>query len=108
MPERSGTSSPVSERSNFTFSSFDDDFFFFNLGPFKIRGARKPACNANSAKAFPDGSRQLIGSIHSIGRWGMLPDVRFRPALGLSGPSFSDFILYCYSHYSFDRIGGFH
>jgi hypothetical protein len=37
----------------------------FPRGPFNNNGAKKPDCNANSASFFPDGNRQLIGSIHS-------------------------------------------
>jgi len=59
--------------------------FFFTLGPLKISGAKNPACKANSARAFPDGRRQLIGSIHSIGSGG-IPPVDFRePIPGFRG-----------------------
>jgi hypothetical protein len=46
----------------------DASGFFLPLGARMINGARKPVCNANSASALPEGRRQLIGSIHSIGR----------------------------------------
>src|SRR5579872_4228224 len=64
--------------------------FFVIFGARIMSGARNPVCSANSASAFPDGKRQLIGSIHSIGRWGILTLLLLRPApvlrrLGLSG-----------------------
>jgi hypothetical protein len=43
-----------------------------------INGAKNPDCNQNSASAFPDGRRQLIGSIHSIGMLGIRTDERPR------------------------------
>ena len=45
--------------------------FLFVLGARIIRGARNPVCRANSASALPEGRRQLIGSIHSMGIWGI-------------------------------------
>jgi hypothetical protein len=41
--------------------------FFFGCGARINSGAKNPVCNANSANAFPEGSRQLSGSIHSMG-----------------------------------------
>ena len=49
-------------------------------------GARKPACSANSARSFPDGSRQLIGSIHSIGIRGIRVERR-RRSIPASAPA---------------------
>jgi hypothetical protein len=65
-------------------------FRFFSRGVPIIKGAKNPACNANSANAFPDGNRQLIGSIHSIGIWGILKGAR--PRLPDPVFSFSAFI----------------
>jgi hypothetical protein len=65
----------------------------FNRGIPNINGAKKPDCNANSANAFPDGSRQLIGSIHSMGMVGIRMGVRpRRPPPGLRGFEFCTFI----------------
>jgi hypothetical protein len=65
------------------------------LGVPNMSGAKNPACNANSANACPDGSRQLIGSIHSMGIRGIRTEERLlRPAPKLRGLIFCDFILF--------------
>jgi hypothetical protein len=71
-----------------------------------INGAKKPACKANSASAFPEGRRQLMGSIHSMGRCGIAWDERFRPAAALRalGIPFISGTPLIY----FGGIGGFH
>ena len=90
MPESSGASfTRFSTTAGFTAGA--GIFRFFNRGDPIIKGAKKPACKANSANAFPDGNRQLIGSIHSIGIWGILTGTRpLRPVF--PEPALSDFI----------------
>jgi hypothetical protein len=82
VPDCSGTSLFTALIGFMTGLLSDDAFatFLFTLGPLRISGARKPACNANSASALPDGKRQLIGSIHSIGSVDMPTDTFLRPA----------------------------
>jgi hypothetical protein len=100
VPELSGASSI-----DFSTTGGTTGFAFFFAGPLNISGARNPACNANSAKAFPDGSRQLIGSIHSmgIGEIRMLECPR-RPTP--NPPGFCAFIV-CSTDY-FGQFGVFH
>jgi hypothetical protein len=77
-------------------------------GELNIKGAKNPACNANSASAFPDGKRQLIGSIHSMGICGIRMGELRRPALLPRWLAFWDFMSSCAPRYNFDRVGGFH
>src|SRR4029077_8259652 len=66
LPECSGTS-PCLSATTGPAGAGAGAFLRFKFGRSSIIGARKPDCSANSASSFPDGSRQLIGSIHSIG-----------------------------------------
>jgi hypothetical protein len=85
------------------------------VGDPNINGAKNPDCNQNSANAFPDGSRQLIGSIHSIGMFGIRAGERpVRPARGPNPDEpkpggrvlrgFIPFAPIC----NFGRVGDFH
>jgi hypothetical protein len=56
----------------------------------KSGGAKKPACNANSAKALPEGNRQLPASSHSIGIPDTgIPDIGI-PDIGITGSEIPD------------------
>jgi hypothetical protein len=92
VPESSGASfTRLSTIAGFTAGAVI--FFFFKLGALIIKGAKNPACKANSANAFPDGNRQLIGSIHSIGIWGIRTGAGpLRPDPVFPEPAFPDFI----------------
>jgi hypothetical protein len=106
VPGSSGAS--FTRLSTTGFTAGTGNFRFFNRGVPIIRGAKKPACNANSASAFPDGKRQLIGSIHSIGIWGILTEARpLRPDPVFPEPAFPNFIPYAPITY-FGGVGGFH
>jgi hypothetical protein len=65
---------------------------FLKAGVPNISGAKNPACNANSASALPEGKRQLIGSIHSIGIVGIRMGGLRRPAPLPRWLAFWDFI----------------
>jgi hypothetical protein len=87
VPERAGSSPTCSFNPPATFPGTGTGaalgFRFRKLGVPSINGARNPACNANSANFFPDGNRQLIGSIHSMGICEITMGERRFPALVL-------------------------
>jgi hypothetical protein len=106
VPESSGASFTRVSTTGFTAGT--GNFRFFNRGVPIIKGAKKPACKANSASAFPEGNRQLIGSIQSIGIWGILAGIRpLRPDPVFPKPAFSDFIPFA-PITKFGGVGGFH
>ena len=80
------------------------------------RGARNPACSANSASALPDGNRQLPASNHSTGIWGMLNFVKSRDAalrsstLRVADPVGFWLLLMpvALPAFNFGQLGGFH
>jgi hypothetical protein len=74
----------------------------------RISGAKNPACRANSASAFPDGRRQHIESIHSIGMWPPPSAVRLRAVALLRAFKLSGFMVIRLLTNPFDRLGGFH
>jgi hypothetical protein len=86
--------------------------FFPKLFARKSNGARNPACSANSARALPDGNRQLPESSHSIG----IPDNGIRgmpnllPALRLAETDGFWLLLMpvVLPAYQFGKLGGFH
>jgi hypothetical protein len=114
VPDRSGTSSTFFAA--ITLIGAAPVFFRFTAGDPNINGAKNPDCSQNSASAFPDGSRQLIGSIHSMGMLGIRMGTRLdrgpgraprpdRPKPGgLVLRGFIPFAPIC----NFGRVGDFH